>query len=516
MSVFYHRACRTRLLAAIVLTVGCLATLLSGNELEQLLANIDGETTVVLRFDAAALEAFVDDEKKGAKDREKTVLEYNIEKTREILDGDPIWLTIGFPLPPVQVQILVRDPDGDRIEKLKDLWEVPESDTNDLVRWEIRSLAEPDAGENSVDPVDAVRTEQWKSLLPAGAKNRQGKIQFGFLPPPHLYDTYRELIVELPDYLGGGPVTILTEGLQQISGTFDLKTGVLESTIDSATPEDATAFAERASELLVSLTGKKLLSDLADGSGLNPKTNQAAQLVLHLGLSTFNADKNQVRWQIAENNFWKPKRIFRLLVGSSANYSLDDCMRNLALGIHNYESAMGHFPPPIKPEGEPSGLSWRVHILPFLGENELYDQFEIDEPWDSPTNIKLLPQIPDLYSKYDRKLFSPVSAKQGYTTIVAPISENTVLGSPKQVKFRAIKDGSSNTILMVNVKESLAVPWTAPKDYEFDREQPGAGLQFTDGRAVVVFCDARAHSLREENDWLSLFEMNDGIVLEPK
>ena len=35
-------------------------------------------------------------------------------------------------------------------------------------------------------------------------------------------------------------------------------------------------------------------------------------------------------------------------------------------------------------------LSWRVHILPYMDYGQLYDQFHLDEPWDSEHNKKLL------------------------------------------------------------------------------------------------------------------------------
>jgi hypothetical protein len=43
-----------------------------------------------------------------------------------------------------------------------------------------------------------------------------------------------------------------------------------------------------------------------------------------------------------------------------------------------------------------------VALLPHLGEKELYEQFHLDEPWDSPHNRKLLAKIPKAYSSVDR------------------------------------------------------------------------------------------------------------------
>ena len=44
-------------------------------------------------------------------------------------------------------------------------------------------------------------------------------------------------------------------------------------------------------------------------------------------------------------------------------------------------------------------LSWRVAILPFLGESEkaLYGQFKLSEPWDSPDNKVLLAKMPKVF-----------------------------------------------------------------------------------------------------------------------
>ena len=44
-------------------------------------------------------------------------------------------------------------------------------------------------------------------------------------------------------------------------------------------------------------------------------------------------------------------------------------------------------------QGHPK-LSWRVHILRYLDQQSLFDQFKLDEPWDSPNNKPLLDKMP--------------------------------------------------------------------------------------------------------------------------
>jgi hypothetical protein len=56
-------------------------------------------------------------------------------------------------------------------------------------------------------------------------------------------------------------------------------------------------------------------------------------------------------------------------------------LKLIGLAMHNHLSAFDRFPPPymMDKSGKP-GLSWRVAILPFIGEDSLYKQFHLDEP----------------------------------------------------------------------------------------------------------------------------------------
>ena len=72
-------------------------------------------------------------------------------------------------------------------------------------------------------------------------------------------------------------------------------------------------------------------------------------------------------------------------------------LKQTALAIHNYHAAYKQLPEDIKaPDGTPL-LSWRVAILPFIEQAALYEQFHLDEPWDSPHNLKLLNGMPPVY-----------------------------------------------------------------------------------------------------------------------
>ena len=73
-------------------------------------------------------------------------------------------------------------------------------------------------------------------------------------------------------------------------------------------------------------------------------------------------------------------------------------IRQIALSELNYESNHGKFSGTGLDETTGSGLSWRVHLLPYFGEEALYQRFKLDEPWDSQHNKQLIYEMPAIYA----------------------------------------------------------------------------------------------------------------------
>lgn len=156
-----------------------------------------------------------------------------------------------------------------------------------------------------------------------------------------------------------------------------------------------------------------------------------------------------------------------------ARYQSINNLKQFGLGVHNYTNVNHHnFPPAysVDKNGKPL-LSWRVLILPFIGEEGLYQQFHLDEPWDSAHNKTLLAQMPAVYQ-------SPGSAVagQGKTNYLAVRGKDTVFSGEKANSFSTIKDSTSFTIMIVEVADSRAVEWTRPNDFEFNPLNPIEGL----------------------------------------
>ncbi len=136
-------------------------------------------------------------------------------------------------------------------------------------------------------------------------------------------------------------------------------------------------------------------------------------------------------------------------------------LKQLGLGMWNYHDTMNGFPSPdgtTGAKGKPL-LSWRVHLLPYVEQGNLYKQFKLDEPWDSPTNKKLIEQMPVLYAS---PLASDPVGQTRYKVFVGP---GAAFERGKKTRITDITDGTSNTILIVGGGE--AVVWTKPDDIEF-------------------------------------------------
>ena len=169
-------------------------------------------------------------------------------------------------------------------------------------------------------------------------------------------------------------------------------------------------------------------------------------------------------------------------------------LRQIALAMHIYHDAHQTFPAPAiyGEEGEPL-LSWRVAILPFVEQAPLYEQFRLDEPWDSPPNLALLDRMPSIYrSPFD----DPESTNASYFVFTG---EGTVFPGGKGVHMGQITDGVSNTLLAVEARREI--PWTKPEDIPYDGEGPLPELGgFVEGSFPAAFCDGSVRIIEETID----------------
>lgn len=145
-------------------------------------------------------------------------------------------------------------------------------------------------------------------------------------------------------------------------------------------------------------------------------------------------------------------------------------LKQIGLAMHNSHDTYNRFPPQAirSKKDNKKLLSWRVHILPFIEEAPLYQQFKLDEPWDSPNNKPLIEKMPRVYASPNHDDLT----KQGKTVFVAPTGKGTFWDDPEGRRIRDVIDGTSNTVMVVEAHKDSAVIWTKPDDIEIDFENP--------------------------------------------
>jgi RNA polymerase sigma factor (sigma-70 family) len=165
---------------------------------------------------------------------------------------------------------------------------------------------------------------------------------------------------------------------------------------------------------------------------------------------------------------------------------------DLAKALLAYHKEKGHLPPHAHyaVDGKTPLLSWRVLILPYLGEEakKLYGEFKLDEPWDSEHNIRLVRRMPVVFApKNEFKKAKTTSSKdppaeeqeeeeesepRGATTPFQVLfGPGTLFDGPRGRPLSDATDGPENTVLVAQAFH--AVPWTKPQDLAF---LPGAKL----------------------------------------
>jgi hypothetical protein len=188
-----------------------------------------------------------------------------------------------------------------------------------------------------------------------------------------------------------------------------------------------------------------------------------------------------------------------------------DCAANvqrIGQALLAYHDQYGSFPPAYvaDPQGKPLH-SWRVLILPFLGEEEaqLYAQYDLAEPWDGPNNRQLAARMPQVY-----RCPEDASSPADHTSYCVVRGQGFVFDADKTVSRAAITDGLEQTILFVETA-GAGVPWTAPRD----RVAGSVELSVAEGptSAIDGFHEGGAHACLADGTplWLEEFEDHDRV-----
>lgn len=439
--------------------------------------------------------------------------ERNLASIRELGKGQTLYLSVDMPFT-AAVHLRATSPkavQASDLEKIAKFFApeiaIADRSTAELTKLDIGT----DLVSASTKVLSAMPDEQASKWQAGLESTKEFPVQCVVQLPDYAIKTFREIQPELPEALGGGSADWLLEGVRWISLGLDTKNATARIVVQSGSEEGARILARNLPKLVRTVVNNTI-----------PDKESALALSVLIGMikPELSGDRVVVSLTDDENN--QSLLQFGAMVASSIMAPItatttSNRMKQFALGFHNYESAYQAFPTYLnmaKTKAK-SGLSWRVHILPFIGFNELYQEFKLNEAWDSPHNIKLLPKMPAIYLP-TADMNETVELKPYHTTYVAPIGKRTVFGQNEPMQFRNITDGTSNTIAFVELEREHAIAWTSPEEYPFDETNPTAKLRNYNGKTVIAMFDGSVTSLKldlPKETWLALFSRNGGEVV---
>jgi len=315
----------------------------------------------------------------------------------------------------------------------------------------------------------------------------QGPARLVFIPNETLRRSVEELVPTLPVEFGGGSVTPLTQGLHFATVTLrDQPTPAVSVRVQAS---DAAAAAQWDRVL------RAVLSFSAQSLSRQDRYQAMGEAIATLRPAV-EGDLARLEIDLTEATALVGMPILDALEAERRARCTGN-LKQIGIALHNYHLRHEAFPPAysVDENGTPL-LSWRVHVLPFIDQESLYEEFRLDEPWDSPHNRRLIAEIPSVFVCPS---VSPELASEGKTTYLAPRGEETVFSGPEEKPIHTITDGTSNTIAVLDAHPSQAVIWTKPVDWEvgleatpadiFGNQHPGGtNATFFDGS--VRFLDA--------------------------
>jgi hypothetical protein len=189
-------------------------------------------------------------------------------------------------------------------------------------------------------------------------------------------------------------------------------------------------------------------------------------------------------------------------------------LRQLAQALLAYHDQYGSLPPAcvLDQTGKPMH-SWRVQMLPFLEQRDMYEAYDFSQPWNSATNAAVSGVVRCLACPSDPSCDRP-NASDDFTTYFAVVGPQTAWRRSSPVRLSALPDRGRHMILLVESADRT-VNWKEPKDLSYEEASTGINRQrkpcissthveggdyfhYSQRGAYAAFADGRVHFLPED------------------
>lgn len=138
-------------------------------------------------------------------------------------------------------------------------------------------------------------------------------------------------------------------------------------------------------------------------------------------------------------------------------------LKQIGIAMHNYHDVYKTLPPAFIADEEGTPIrSWRVLILPFIEQTPLHQRYDFNEAWDAPENQFAANTALPVYTCPSDPAGAATPTDTSYVVLTGP---GTIFEEGESPKFRNIIDGTSNTIMAVEMR-GAGINWCEPKDLD--------------------------------------------------
>tara|TARA_R110002095_G_scaffold150422_1_gene130093 strand:- start:210076 stop:210651 length:576 start_codon:yes stop_codon:yes gene_type:complete len=169
-------------------------------------------------------------------------------------------------------------------------------------------------------------------------------------------------------------------------------------------------------------------------------------------------------------------------------------MKQIGLALHNYHETYQTLPRGkiLSESGRPEHC-WQTLILPFLDQQFLFRQIDFTTPWDASANQEAFQQeVPVYLNPKSKSKTSP----DGYA-LSHFVGNKLVLKSGTDISFKEMHDGTSNTIMAMEIGEHFK-PWGDPTSLTEPVNVIGPDKKtLSEGRSFILMGDGRVRFINK-------------------
>ncbi|HQR06128.1 MAG TPA: DUF1559 domain-containing protein [Gemmatales bacterium] len=387
-------------------------------------------------------------------------------------------------------------------------WISPRNDTS----WKYHDGYVIVGQKKSVDAAELIKPVHRTELQAARALESAAGFSLYVIPSTDIRRVMDELVPTLPKELGGGSSTLVTKGLQWAALNVDFPPKLsCKLHIQAASPEYAVQLQKQWQAIL-----SEMKKEVDRPIHVPESFKYFYQLMSSMKVTVVD---RQLTLTTDGNRITELTALLSKSLSTRAGDELNTSnLRQICIAMHNFHNDWNRLPnQAILSKDDKPLLSWRVALLPYLGEDHLYKEFKTNEPWDSEHNKKLIEKMPKVYTHPFAKnvpanhtLYQVFYSKQGAKPAAAIMETGKMT-----LGMLTVQDGTSNTFVLTDAAAE-AVPWTKPADLLFDgkvENLPKLVSPRGDGWAHVGFGDCHTQRFKPGGKPKLLWQLigrNDG------